>query len=522
MVSKERPVRTRAPSHLLSARGIRVEYGAVTALAGVDFDVEAGEIHALMGENGAGKSTLIKVLGGLIKPQGGHLFLEGAEVRFRNVAEAERAGVSSVFQEVDLQPTMSVAENIALGREETKWGLIRQGAMKKRAQAAVARVGLDLDVGRLASEFPIATQQLIAIARALDVEARVLILDEPTSSLDQQEVEALFEVLRDLRVQGLGLIFITHFLEQVSTIADRITVLRNGERVGTWAKQELSPRQLVEAMTGVTTPTCAAGSTEVGTTRRPEFAVLRATAVVCGDRRRVGPLDLEVHAGEAIGVAGLLGSGRSEFVRGLFGAERRRGGRVEVGGRLLRGDSVPAAISAGVGLCPEDRKAEALIAELTVRENIVLALQARRGITQTLSAREQTLLADGYIGSLRIRTPSSETPVGNLSGGNQQKVVLARWMATQPRILLLDEPTRGIDVGSRAEIERLIGRLQAEGMAIVLVSSELDEIVRVCGRAVVLRDGRQAGLLDGASLTVREIVSMIAEGHASKIGVRHA
>lgn len=501
---------------MLEAHGLTVDFPGTRALEEVDFEVRAGEVHALMGENGAGKSTLIKTLSGLVRSTAGTVRIGGVQVRIGSVADAERAGISTVFQEVDLQPMMSVAENICLGREQRRWGWVLEGALRRRAQQALARVGLDVDVRKSAGEYSIAVQQMMALARALDIKARVLILDEPTSSLDQKEAEALFGVMRRLTDEGMGIVFITHFLDQVYANAGRITVLRNGRKVGTWGTQELGQRELVEAMTGRarTQGDEAQPAAEVRA-EQPAVAggrALQAEGLVSagGGKEGVGPVDLEVRAGEAVGLAGLLGSGRSETMRSLFGADGIRRGRVRVHEQAMGPMSVRRALRAGMGMCPEDRKRDGLILELSVRENIVLALQAKRGVLRSMTRKAQEALADHYIRSLKIRTPGPETAVGNLSGGNQQKVMLARWMATRPRILLLDEPTRGIDVGARAEIESLIARLREEGMAIVLASSELDEIVRLCDRVTVLRDRKQTGWLAGDALTQRNIIELIA------------
>ncbi len=501
---------------MLEAHGLTVDFPGTRALESVDIDLRAGEVHALMGENGAGKSTLIKVLSGLVRPTAGTMRIGGSQVRIASVADAQRAGISTVFQEVDLQPLMSVAENICLGREERRCGWVLEGALRRRAQHALARVGLDLDVRKSAGAYSIAVQQMMAIARALDIKARILILDEPTSSLDQKESAALLDVMRRLTGQGMAIVFITHFLDQVYAGADRITVLRNGKKVGTWAAKELGKRELVEAMTGRTIGQ-AEHSLPPATSRENQPATngrcaLQAEGLIsaAGGKAGVGPVDLDVRAGEAVGLAGLLGSGRSETLRSLFGADGIMRGRVRVLDQEMGRLTVRSAMRAGVGMCPEDRKREGLLLELSVRENIVLALQAKRGVLRSMTRKEQQTLADHYIRSLKIRTPGCETPVGALSGGNQQKVMLARWMATQPRILLLDEPTRGIDVGARSEIESLIARLRAEGMAIVLASSELDEIVRLCDRATVLRDRKQRGWLEGAALTQRNIIELIA------------
>ncbi len=499
---------------VLAVRGAVVEYPGVRALDGVDFDVRAGEVHALMGENGAGKSTLVRVLTGLCKFGPGTVRIAGHEVALRSVREAEAAGISTVHQEIDLIPTMSVADNICLGRHVTRFGFLSRNAQRRRAEAALARLGVRLDVEGMLEECSVARQQMVAIARALDVEAKVLVLDEPTSSLDADEARELLAVLRRLRGQGLGVVFITHFLEQVYQVADRITVLRNGAKVGTWAAAELSRGALVEAMTGRVIErndrvSAASAARVTPTNSGMSFEKL-------GRARAIAPVSGTVRAGEALGLAGLLGSGRSELARLLFGADRPDQGRVSVGGAKLRPGSVRDAVKTGVGFTPEDRKAQGLVLELSVEENIVLALQARRGGLRPIAKAERARLAAHYIKALKIKTPNADTPVSSLSGGNQQKVLLARWLATQPKVLILDEPARGIDIGARAEIESLIRDLKAQGVAVVLISSEFDELVRVCERVLVLRDREVVGELAGAEVTEGAMLALMARGGASE------
>jgi simple sugar transport system ATP-binding protein len=470
-----------------------------------------------MGENGAGKSTLVKVLTGLCRPAAGTVRVAGRGVVLRSVRDAEAAGISTVHQEIDLIPTMSVADNICLGRQATRLGFLSRGAQQRRAEAALARLGVRLDTRRMLEEYSIARQQMVAIARALDVEARVLVLDEPTSSLDADEARELLAVLRRLRGQGLGIVFITHFLEQVYLVADRITVLRNGARVGTWAAAGVSRGALVEAMTGRviergerTSAAREMGGPSAGAAVRSGMSFEKL-----GRARAIAPVSGTVRAGEALGLAGLLGSGRSELARLLFGADRPDQGRVSVGGAALRLGSVRDAVRKGVGFTPEDRKAQGLVLELSVEENIVLAIQARRGGLRPIARAERARLAAHYIQALKIKTPSAGTPVSSLSGGNQQKVLLARWLAIQPKVLILDEPARGIDIGARAEIESLIRDLKVQGLAVVLISSEFDELVRVCERVLVLRDRGVVGELAGNGVTEGAMLAMMARGGTS-------
>ena len=498
---------------LLEIRKLSKSFPGVKALQEVDFTVRRGEVHGLMGENGAGKSTLIKVLTGVYPRDGGTVRLEGAEIHPHSPKEAELMGISTVYQEVNLIPHLSVAENICLGRQPTRFGLIRWRAMAERARAALARVDLTIDVSQPVASYSIAIQQLTAIARALDVSARLMILDEPTSSLDEKEVEELFQVIRKLRAEGLGVVIVTHFLEQVYAISDRITVLRDGRLVGEYETSKLPRVELVSRMIGKALARMPRVQSEsrnlvAGDQRQPLLELRQF-----GSPGSVAPLDLRIAKGEIVGLAGLLGSGRTETARLIFGADEARTGEMYVEGRRVRFKSPRQAIREGFGFTPENRKVEGIIPHLSVRENIVLALQARQGAMRSLSMTQQLEIAEEFIKLLGISTTGPEQPVMNLSGGNQQKVLLARWLVTQPRLLILDEPTRGIDVGAKAEIERLIQSLRAKGMAILFISSELEEVVRDCQRVIVMRDRAKAGELAGSSITEEAIMHTIA-GHA--------
>src|SRR5271165_4474402 len=488
---------------LLEVTALSKGFPGVKALDAVDLTVQAGEIHALMGENGAGKSTLIKVLTGVFPRDAGETRLEGQIIAPKSPREAEALGISTVYQEVNLIPHLSVAENICLGT-------IRWGAIAKRAAAALARLDLSLDLKRQLSSYSIAIQQMVAIARALDISAKLLILDEPTSSLTRTEVEELFKKLRKLREGGLGIIFITHFLEQVYEISDLITVLRNGRRVGCFATKELPRIKLVSHMIGKDVHEVEALEQKRASTAtiRSEQPVLEAKGL--GKKGFIHPLDLEIRPGEVLGLAGLLGSGRTETARLLFGVDRPDQGTISINRRAVRFNSPRSAIRYRIALTPEDRKVAGIIPNLTVRENIVLALQASRGTWRRLSVPEQEKLADRFIQSLDIKTPNREQILRNLSGGNQQKVLLARWLATEPKLFILDEPTRGIDVGAKAEIEKLIQSLRQDGLAVLFISSELEEIVRQSQRVVILRDRRKVGELTEAEISEEAIMQAIA------------
>jgi galactofuranose transport system ATP-binding protein len=494
---------------LLEMRAISKAFRGVHALKSVQLTLRGGEIHALMGENGAGKSTLIKVLTGVHRPDEGTITLGGKAIRPSSPAEAEREGISTVYQEVNLVPTMSVADNIMLGRQPTRFGLLRKGAMRQRAESALQRIGLKLDVNRPLGSCSIAQQQLVAIARALDVKARLLVLDEPTSSLDAQEVEFLFGMMRRLRAEGLALLFVTHFLDQVYAVSDRITVLRNGSFAGEYRADELPRLQLISAMIGREFEQLEKLREEKEKPREQADYFLEARGA--GRAGTLKPIALCLAKGEVLGLAGLLGSGRTEIAKMLFGISPADSGEILIEGKEVALKSPRAAVRHGLAFCSEDRKTEGVAPHLSVRENMVLAMQASRGALRRLSREEQEKVVDHYIRSLNIKTPDAETPMMNLSGGNQQKVLLARWLAMQPSLIILDEPTRGIDVGAKAEIEKLVDSLRKKGMSVLFISSDLEEIVRTSDRVAVMRDRHKVGELSGERLQVNEIMNVIAQ-----------
>lgn len=500
---------------ILEARGISVQFGATRALDGVDLFLRAGEVHALMGQNGAGKSTLIRVISGACRPLAGTLGLVGREVRPKSPAEAQQLGISTVFQEVNLCPNLTVAENMYAGRYPRRpWhagGGIDWKRLNEQAQAQVESLGLRIDVRRELAAFPVAIRQMVAIARATCTDARVLVLDEPTSSLDEQEVAQLFALVRRLRAQGMAVLFVTHFLDQVYALCERMTVLRNGRRVGEYLTSELDRAGLLAAMVGREFDPAARPAAVAPPADAPRAPVVELKQVA--RRGSLQPLDLRLCRGEILGVAGLLGSGRTELARLLFGIDRHDQGTLLVEGKEVRLRSPADAIALGVAYCPEERKSEGLVLELSVRENIMLALQARAGLKLCLSPREQRQLAARLIESLGIRAADMEMPVGLLSGGNQQKVLIARWLAISPRVLLLDEPTRGIDVAAREEILRRIATLAQEGMAVLFISAEIAEVLRESARIVVLRERRKVGELPGGAAE-QSVYALIAE-HAA-------
>ncbi|WP_225847726.1 sugar ABC transporter ATP-binding protein [Streptomyces sp. HPF1205] len=510
------------PRPVLEMTGIVKEFPGMRALSGVDFRLFPGEIHALLGENGAGKSTLIKVLTGVHPLDGGTVALDGRPVRITSPLQAQQAGISTVYQEVNLCQNLSVAENILIGREPVRAGRIQWKQLRKRAAELVTRLGLDLDVSAPVGSYPLAVQQLVAIIRAVSIGepadggsgggggTKVLILDEPTSSLDREEVEELFALMRRLKEEGVAIVFVSHFLDQIYEVCDRMTVLRNGTLVGEHLVADLDQVDLVKLMIGKDL-----AQLEELTERhaRPADGEPLLKAENLGRTGGIAPFDLEIRAGEVLGLAGLLGSGRTELARLLFGADTSDGGRVDIGGRQVSLRAPNDAIDRGIAFISENRRTEGLVPDLTVRENIILALQAARGWTRPVPSSQRDQLVARYIAALDIRPADPEAKVSALSGGNQQKVLLARWLITQPKLLILDEPTRGIDVGAKAEIQKLVVSLSEEGMAVVYISAELEEVLRLSHTIGVLRDRRLvARTANGPEITAGRVLQIIASG----------
>ena len=482
---------------LLELRGICKFFPGVRALDGVDFTLRRGEIHALMGENGAGKSTLIKVLTGVYPKDEGTISMEGTPVQIRTTQDALKAGISTVYQEITLCPNLTVAENLYIGRTKgafTNWRKMNAGAKK-----ILESLGIPAAPTQQLSSCSIAVQQMVAIARAVDMECKVLILDEPTSSLDEQEVEKLFKLMLDLKSRGVGIIFVTHFLEQVYAVCDRITVLRDGKLVGEYKITDLPRVQLVSKMLGK---------------ELDDLSEIKSEGAAAGLSSAAGvrPFDFSIRKGEVNGFTGLLGSGRSESVRAIFGADHVSGGTVKMGGRQVKITSPLRAMKHGISYLPEDRKRDGIIGDLSVRDNIILARQVLDGFFHPISRAKAEQYAEEYIKLLNIKTASTDTPIKALSGGNQQKVILARWLLANPVYMILDEPTRGIDVGTKVEIQKLVLQLAAEGKSVTFISSEIDEMLRVCSRLIVMRDRQVVGELRGSDLNQSSIMKTIAGG----------
>jgi len=505
-----------AGEQVLAVAGVDKSFPGVKALQGVDFAVRAGEVHALVGENGAGKSTLIKVMTGVYQPDHGAVLLGRDTVTLRTPLEAQQRGVSTIYQEVNLVPLMSIARNLFLNREPRRFGLIDTARMKREATAILGDYGVHVDVSRPLRSLGLGAQQMVALARAVQIRARVVIMDEPTSSLEQREVRTLFRVIERLRDDGIAIVYVSHRLDELYAICDRVTVMRDGRVVHVGELSELNQLRLVSLMLG-------RDATGLGE-RRHERRVSdpgAAPVLAAHDltvRHELDDVSLSIRAGEVVGLGGLLGAGRTETARAVAGALPLDSGSVEVAGRTLRRHSTAAAIRAGVVMLPEDRKADGILPNLSVRENIVLASLPQVSRGGLVSRARQDEIVSYYTKRLRIKASSPEQRVGELSGGNQQKVMLARWLALHPKVLLLDEPTRGIDVGAKAEVQGLVDELAGDGLAVLLISSELDELLDASMRVIVLRDHRVVGNLTGAQVSEQALMQMLAGGGVTDDG----
>ncbi len=505
---------------LLTMHGIDKRFAGIPALRAAELVVERGEVHALIGQNGAGKSTMIKILTGYYRKDAGEILFDGKPVAFSSPQEAQRAGISTIYQEINLVPYRSVTENICLGREKRRFGLLDWPAMHAEARALLVRFNIDIDVRRPLMVYPTAVQQMVAIARAIGFEAKLVIMDEPTSSLDEREVGVLFGVIRQLKAAGVSVIFVSHKLDELYAVCDRVTIMRDGRTVQAAPMTQLSRLDLVTSMLGreltqILQESHDANPSE-GDGRKP---VLTIEHLAVG--RKVRDVSFEVRSGEIVGLAGLLGAGRTESVRAVFGADKPESGTITFDGRENAIAAPSDAIQAGMGFCSEDRKHDGIIPDMSVRENLTLALMphlARRGIVDESRSCD---IVDRFIKRLGIRCSGPEQRICELSGGNQQKVLLARWLCMNPRLLILDEPTRGIDVGAKAEILSLIRELAGQGLGVLMISSELEEVVEAASRIFVLRDGHTAAELRGDAVNEQSVMAAIAHGHESAREAAH-
>ena len=496
---------------VLKMRGICKSFPGVRALQTVDFTLNKGEIHALMGENGAGKSTLIKVLTGVYSKDEGKIELDGkGEVSINSPQDAQNLGISTVYQEITLCPNLTVAENMFIGRGKGAFTNWKQ--MNAEADKLLKKLDIPATATMQLSNCSIAVQQMVAIARAIDMDCKVLILDEPTSSLDEQEVAKLFGLMRDLKSMGVGIIFVTHFLDQVYEVCDKITVLRDGKLVGEYEIKDLPRVQLVAKMLGKEMDDLSDIKSESEKYAGKDSDDIVFEAKDLQSNAGIKPFDFYIKKGEVNGFTGLLGSGRSECVRAIFGADTVLSGKVKMHGKQISIKKPLDAMKNGIAYLPEDRKLDGIIGDLSVRENIILALQVMTGFFKPFSKAKANEFATEYIKKLNIKTASADTPIKSLSGGNQQKVILARWLLMHPEYLILDEPTRGIDVGTKVDIQKLVLELASEGMSVTFISSETDEMLRTCSRLVVMRDRKVVGELSGENLTQNKIMSTIAGG----------
>jgi len=497
---------------VLTMRGISKEFPGVKALQNVDFTLCKGEIHALMGENGAGKSTLVKCLTGVYIKDSGEIRIEGHDepVSIRSPQDAQNLGISTVYQEITLCPNLTVAENIFIGRG--KYHFVNWRAQEKKADEILQRLNIPAKAKQQLGTCSLAVQQMVAIARAVDMDCKVLILDEPTSSLDEREVALLFKLMRDLKSRGVGIIFITHFLDQVYEVCDKITVLRNGELVGQYEIKDMPQVDLISAMLGKALDDISKLKDEKFKFDPDSEVVYEAEALSSAEG--VKPFDFKVRKSEVNGFTGLLGSGRSESIRAIFAADRVTGGKVKMNGKEVKITKPLEAMKNGIGYLPEDRKGDGIIQDLSVRDNLILAQQVLKGFFHPFKKAEAERIADEYIKLLQVKTASQETPIKSLSGGNQQKVILARWLLTHPKYLILDEPTRGIDVGTKTEIQKQVLKLQKEGVGVTFISSEIQEMLNVCSRLVVMKDRNIVGELKDDELSQDNIMKTIAGGNS--------
>jgi simple sugar transport system ATP-binding protein len=493
---------------VLEMQGICKTFPGVKALSNVNFTLRKGEVHALMGENGAGKSTLVKVMTGVYEKDAGQITIEGRPVHFKSPQEAQDNGIGTVYQEITLCPNLTVAENMFIGRGRHPF--VHWKSMNDKTAKLLDSLGIPARPTQQLSSCSLAVQQMIAIARAVDMDCKILVLDEPTSSLDEDEVRKLFVLMRELKSRGVGIVFITHFLDQVYEISDRITVLRNGELIGEYEAASLPQFELISKMMGKALDDVE--NLKKGETAARDDGVPIFEASGLSSDAGVKPFDFAIRKGEVNGFTGLLGSGRSESVRAIYAADKVTGGEIKINGKKVKIDEPIDAMKQGIGYLPEDRKGDGIIADLSVRDNIILAMQVMKGFFRPISRKQAEAFADEYVKSLNIKTASVNTPIKQLSGGNQQKVILGRWLLTHPKYLILDEPTRGIDVGTKVEIQKLVLKLAEEGVSVTFISSEIEEMLRTCSRLIVMKDRQIAGELTGTNLTQKDVMHVIAGG----------
>ena len=493
----------------LDVRGLTKSFPGVLALRGVSLSLKKGEVLSLIGENGAGKSTLMKILAGVQPADSGEYLIDGKSVSFQNVREAMDLGIALIHQELNLASNLDLAANIFLGREPNKNGLIMENELREKALKYLKMVGLDLPVDTITGSLPIGKQQLVEIAKALSCDARVLIMDEPTSSLSQKETETLFGVVKNLRSQGISVIYISHRLGEVIELSDRVTVFRDGENVGDLEKEDINHQNMVRLMVGRELSEFYDRKVHA-----PGKLVLRAKKIISPAHPEI-PLDFEVRSGEIVGIAGLVGAGRTELLQTIFGVTPALGGDLELDGKSFRPLCTSDAISAGIALAPEDRKQHGLVLPMTVRENSSLPSLDRDQKKGFLDPEKETQIADRAVEQMSIKTPSIEQIARFLSGGNQQKIVLGKWLAMNPKLLMLDEPTRGIDIGAKREIYKLMEKLAGEGMAILFVSSEMEEVLGMADRAYVMHEGRISGELGKDDLSEESIMHLATGGEKS-------
>ncbi len=486
---------------VLEAKSLRKEFPGVLALSDARLALEAGQVHALLGENGAGKSTLMKIMSGLYRPDGGELWVDGAKVDFERPADAQARGITTIYQEFSLVPDLSIAECIFLGAEPTRLLLPDFARMRERARELLATLGLSIDPRTRVSELSVAEQQLVEIARALRSRTKVLAMDEPTAALSARESERLFEIVRKLKAEGVAILYVSHRLAEVFSLCDVATVLRDGATVGHVALGDVGERDVVKMMVGREVA-------ELFPRGERTAGPVRLEVKGLGRGARFKGVDLEVRAGEIVGLAGLVGAGRTEVLRAIFGADRPDEGVVKVDGQAVAPGDPGAAVRAGLGLLTEDRKQQGLALERSIRENTTLACLEQLSSGGVVRAAEERQKALDALARVRVRMAGPEVPAGSLSGGNQQKVLLARWLLRGCRVLLFDEPTRGIDVGARAEIYEQIHQLAREGLAVLVVSSDLPEVIGLCDRVLVMADGRISGQLAHAEATEERILSL--------------